>query len=107
MVLGIALIAVFGTGRAGDGAVAPGALVAAEQRMGARFASLGVAYPPRGVTLVAFKSEARLELWADAGDRWRFVRSYLIRATSGRLGPKLREGDHQVPEGVYRIAALN
>jgi murein L,D-transpeptidase YafK len=26
---------------------------------------------------------------------------------SGKLGPKLREGDRQVPEGLYRIESLN
>jgi hypothetical protein len=59
------------------------------------------------VTLVALKREARLELWADGGRGWTFVRSYLVRASSGGLGPKRRLGDHQVPEGVYGIEALN
>jgi TPR repeat protein len=71
------------------------------------FARSGLAYPPQRVALVALKDEARLELWADGGAGWRFVRSYLVRCSSGRLGPKLHEGDHQVPEGVYGIAALN
>jgi murein L,D-transpeptidase YafK len=35
------------------------------------------------------------------------VRSYPILAASGRLGPKLRQGDKQVPEGLYRIESLN
>ena len=26
---------------------------------------------------------------------------------SGRLGPKLKEGDRQVPEGLYRVESLN
>ncbi|MEW6271504.1 MAG: L,D-transpeptidase family protein, partial [Thermodesulfobacteriota bacterium] len=85
------------------------ALGDAEARLAARFAARGVLYPPRAVTLVALKAEGRLELWAagdDAGG-WRFVRSYLVQATSGRLGPKLRQGDHQVPEGIYRVSALN
>jgi murein L,D-transpeptidase YafK len=30
-----------------------------------------------------------------------------VHAASGALGPKLREGDEQVPEGVYRITGLN
>ena len=101
------LIVGLAAGRAGDAGVLPPDLVAAERRLAARFASRGLAYPPRGIALVALKSEARLELWADAGDRWSFVRSYLIRASSGGLGPKLSQGDHQVPEGVYGIAALN
>ena len=82
-------------------------LAAAERRVASAFARQGIAYPPRAVTLIALKAEARLELWADGGGGWKFVRSYLVRRGSGRLGPKLRQGDHQVPEGVYRIEALN
>lgn len=85
----------------------PWDLARAEESLAARFASRGVGYPPQDIALVALKSEARLELWAGAADRWTFVRSYLIRAASGRLGPKLFEGDHQVPEGVYDVTALN
>lgn len=89
-------------------AIGAAELARAEQRIAARFASRGVAYPPRAVTLIGLKSEGRLELWADGGDgAWTFVRSYLVRATSGRLGPKLRQGDRQVPEGIYQVSALN
>jgi hypothetical protein len=85
----------------------PGVLIPAEARIAADFAARGIAYPPPAVTLIALKSEGRLELWADTAAGARFVRSYLVRAGSGVLGPKLREGDHQVPEGVYRIESLN
>jgi hypothetical protein len=83
------------------------AAASAEARIAARFANRNIPYPPRAVTLIALKSEARMELWAEADNGWTFVRSYLVQTTSGRLGPKLREGDHQVPEGVYRVSALN
>lgn len=83
-------------------------LARAEQRLVRVFHEQGVSYPPRAVTLIALKNEGRLELWADdGGGKWTFVRSYLVRATSGRLGPKLRQGDLQVPEGLYRVSALN
>jgi murein L,D-transpeptidase YafK len=36
-----------------------------------------------------------------------FIRSYAILGASGPLGPKLRQGDLQVPEGVYPIVYLN
>jgi TPR repeat protein len=107
LLAGVVVMVGLGAGRVGDADVRPAELAGAEQRLAARFASRRLAYPPLGVALVALKSEARLELWAEAGDGWNFVRSYLIRASSGRLGPKLREGDHQVPEGVYRVVALN
>jgi hypothetical protein len=71
------------------------------------FAKAGVAYPPREITLVGLKAERKLELWArDEGD-YRLIRSYHILAASGTAGPKLRQGDRQVPEGVYRIVGLN
>jgi murein L,D-transpeptidase YafK len=66
------------------------------------------------VALVAFKEEKRLELWvrgaaprASSHPAWTFVRDYPILAASGRAGPKLSEGDRQVPEGVYRVVAMN
>ncbi len=37
----------------------------------------------------------------------RFICEYPLLAASGRLGPKLREGDRQVPEGIYRVRELN
>jgi TPR repeat protein len=107
LLAGIALLVSLGAGRAGDAGFLPSALVGADRRLAARFASHELVYPPRRVVLIALKNEARLELWADAGAGWIFVRSYLIRAASGGLGPKLGEGDHQVPEGLYRISALN
>lgn len=78
-------------------------------RLQPHFERAGVAYPPARVTLLAFKSERVLELWARAGAREtpRFVRRYPILAASGGPGPKLREGDLQVPEGRYRVLWLN
>jgi murein L,D-transpeptidase YafK len=35
------------------------------------------------------------------------VRAYPIQAASGVPGPKLKEGDRQVPEGIYRLVLLN
>ena len=72
------------------------------------FARAKVAYPPREVVLLALKEEKKVEVWARAdGNGFRFIRGYDIQAASGRPGPKLRQGDKQVPEGVYRIVALN
>jgi hypothetical protein len=79
----------------------------AEQRLRARFAKAGVAYPPRRVHLLAFKQERKLELWASGRGGRRHVATYRLTAESGELGPKLREGDYQIPEGIYRVAWLN
>lgn len=37
----------------------------------------------------------------------RLLAKWPVLATSGGPGPKLREGDRQVPEGVYRVSGLN
>jgi len=104
---GMTLLASVGTTGSADAGVPASVLAEGERRLVTYFAARGVAYPPRTVALVALKAEARMELWVDGGNGWRFVRSYLVRTSSGRLGPKLREGDRQVPEGVYRVNALN
>jgi murein L,D-transpeptidase YafK len=49
-----------------------------------------------------------LQVYAAGEDEaFHFVCAYPVLAASGILGPKLREGDRQVPEGVYRIWELN
>lgn len=59
------------------------------------------------MALLAFKQEQRLELWKSFDGDWTRVRHWPFTATSGTLGPKLREGDRQIPEGLYRIEYLN
>jgi hypothetical protein len=74
----------------------------------ALFAEKGCPHPPKRLALVAIKDERRLELWAPgAEERWTLVKEYPVLAASGRAGPKLREGDRQVPEGIYRVVFLN
>lgn len=80
---------------------------AARARLAPHLRRAGVTYPPKRVAILVFKRERRLALWARNDRGWRFVRDYPILAASGVAGPKLREGDYQVPEGVYRIAHLN
>jgi hypothetical protein len=80
---------------------------AAESRLIPRFRAAGVEYPPRRLTLIGLKAEKRLELWGGEGSSARLVHSYPLLAASGVAGPKLREGDRQVPEGRYRIVGLN
>ncbi|WP_374088563.1 murein L,D-transpeptidase family protein [Methylomicrobium lacus] len=79
----------------------------AKSKLNPYFAKAKVPYPPREVTFVALKQEMKLELWARDNGDFRFIRDYRIRAASGVSGPKLRQGDMQVPEGIYRIEGLN
>jgi hypothetical protein len=78
------------------------------ERLTPHFAAVGVNYPPARVAFLGFKQERSLEVYAaNADEDFRFIRAYPILAASGAPGPKLREGDRQVPEGIYRIEALN
>ena len=72
------------------------------------FERKGVSYPPRQLAILVFKRERRVVVWA-ANDKqpWRYIRTFPIFAASGVAGPKRRQGDYQVPEGVYRIEHLN
>lgn len=79
-----------------------------EKRMKPYFTKAGLSYPPREMAILAFKDTDILEVYAkEKGGKWQFIRSYPVLAASGKLGPKLRQGDNQVPEGVYRMELLN
>lgn len=79
----------------------------ARGRLSHRFRIAGLNYPPNEIALLAFKAEQQLELWARVDGGWVQIHRYPIQAASGHAGPKLREGDRQVPEGRYRIIGLN
>ena len=57
------------------------------------------------VFLRVFKREFELELWMKDGERFRKFATYPICRYSGRLGPKLKQGDRQSPEGIYTVSA--
>ncbi len=51
-----------------------------------------------------FKTESELEVWKqDRSGRYALLKTYPICKWSGDLGPKVREGDRQAPEGFYDI----
>ena len=80
----------------------------ARQKLAADFTRIGVPYPPKQIVLVGLKEEDQLEVWvSDGNSKPKHLKTYPILAASGTLGPKLREGDFQVPEGVYGIESLN
>jgi murein L,D-transpeptidase YafK len=52
-----------------------------------------------------FKEESELEIWKqDRTGRFALLKTYPICRWSGELGPKIKEGDRQAPEGFYTIA---
>ncbi|WP_026616343.1 L,D-transpeptidase family protein [Ensifer aridi] len=56
------------------------------------------------ILLRIFKEEGTLEVWkANTANRFQLLKSYKICAWSGKLGPKVKEGDRQAPEGFYPL----
>lgn len=56
------------------------------------------------LSILVFKKERIVEVHAPG---WVKPRKYNMTGFSGRLGPKLCEGDRQIPEGIYGIEYLN
>lgn len=79
------------------------------ERLAPAFRHVGLDYPPQDLAYLAFKDTRVLEVYArrTASSIWQFVMAYPVLAASGELGPKLAEGDKQVPEGLYRVELLN
>lgn len=108
-------------------ALTPGQAVATEVTVAERIEHIGpavrdrikpmfirqrVEYPPQRLAFAVIKDDMRLKVYASQSeesdaDDWRFVAQYQLAKLSGDFGPKLRNGDKQVPEGVYRITYLH
>jgi murein L,D-transpeptidase YafK len=71
-----------------------------------RLAANGVALGAP-VFIRIFKREFELELWMKRDGRFHRFAAYPICNWSGGLGPKLKSGDHQAPEGFYTVDALS
>lgn len=82
---------------------------AAASRLRVLFSRKGLSYPAYEIFLRVFKQEQSIEVWARNGpnDPFTQLTAYEVCALSGRLGPKTRQGDFQVPEGYYYIEAFN
>lgn len=63
--------------------------------------------PGSPVFVRVFKEESELEIWKQRDDgRFYHFKTYPICTWSGELGPKLKEGDKQAPEGFYQITPV-
>ena len=84
------------------------------------FDRAGVEYPPEKIFIRIFKTviddgagssdgSGEVQLWAmgKSDKEFKYIKSYRICSSSGELGPKLKQGDGQVPEGFYEITNFN
>jgi murein L,D-transpeptidase YafK len=71
-------------------------------QLGERLAASGLK-PGAHMFIRIFKAESELELWMLKGGRYELFATYPICHWAGTIGPKLREGDKQNPEGFYSV----
>lgn len=62
---------------------------------------------PKRIILVAFKEERILQVYTNDINGIKLLKIYPFTAYSGKLGPKLENGDRQIPEGIYTVEYLN
>lgn len=61
------------------------------------------------MAILAFKKEQILEVIVrkNENESWKLLKMYPFTAFSGKIGPKLKNGDKQIPEGIYQMEYLN
>ncbi|MBS1991927.1 MAG: hypothetical protein JSS83_15500 [Cyanobacteria bacterium SZAS LIN-3] len=80
----------------------------ARDRIVGRFSRVQAPYPPKRTTWVCLKDERQLLVFArNARGDWKQIASYPLVSWSGVIGPKLKEGDLQMPEGFYKPTGLD
>ncbi|HEY8382108.1 MAG TPA: murein L,D-transpeptidase family protein [Microvirga sp.] len=56
------------------------------------------------IVIRSYKKESEMEVWKRGSDgRYALLKTYPICRWSGQLGPKVKEGDRQAPEGFYAV----
>jgi murein L,D-transpeptidase YafK len=55
------------------------------------------------IVIRVFKTESELEVWKELDGSYILFATYPICHWSGSVGPKLRDGDKQAPEGFYAV----
>lgn len=80
-----------------------------EKQLKHQFAEAKLTWPAKQMYIRSFKQEGQLEIWLRHLPSEPFVlfKTYQVCALSGKLGPKRKEGDLQVPEGLYYINEFN
>ena len=74
-----------------------------------QFNERGLSFPPKEIYLRAFKHDLELEIWVRDSviDTFLLFNTYPICMSSGKMGPKRKQGDRQIPEGFYTIEIFN
>ena len=87
--------------------IIPKEKISTKQRLNRHLGNGGFVFYPKKLTLIGMKYERKLEVWGELNGKWSMIGLYSFTGFSGRLGPKIEEGDRQIPEGIYKISYLN
>ena len=73
------------------------------------FQDKNIGYEDFDLFIRAFKKERMLEVWVKEKKQEIFslLNTYPFCSSSGTLGPKRKEGDLQIPEGIYHVNHFN
>jgi murein L,D-transpeptidase YafK len=80
-----------------------------EKQLKKQFAQALISWPAKQLYIRSFKQDGQLEIWVrnEMTEPFVLFKTYNVCALSGKLGPKRKEGDLQVPEGFYYINEFN
>jgi murein L,D-transpeptidase YafK len=80
-----------------------------EETVKSYFVAKKLTYNQFSLFIRAFKKEQKLEVWVREKEKesYTLLHTYDFCAVSGTLGPKRKEGDYQIPEGIYSINHFN
>ena len=68
-----------------------------------RMAAIGTS-PAEPMVIRVYKQSSELEVWKRTrSGEFALLKTYAICKWSGTIGPKIREGDYQSPEGFYNV----
>jgi murein L,D-transpeptidase YafK len=72
------------------------------------FTDAGLPYKGFSLFIRALKTEKMVEAWVKtSGNNYQLLKTFQFCATSGTPGPKRKEGDLQIPEGIYILNHFN
>ncbi|MCB1179554.1 MAG: L,D-transpeptidase family protein [Leptospiraceae bacterium] len=79
-----------------------------EEKLNQKLSDKNISFPPEKITIIGLKEDKIIEVWALNKENIQTkILEYRVLAASGNKGPKLKEGDKQVPEGIYKLEYLN
>jgi len=102
-VIAVGVVAMAAAALAGCGQFSPPYMKPLSPQTRALLADKGMT-EQQPVLIRVFKAESELEVWKQKEDgHYYHFKTYPICAYSGGLGPKIKQGDRQAPEGFYLI----